>query len=191
MASNRHLGRIIVLQSLYEYEFRANAGDKTADIRAIVAKDIEPYAKALGDTEFVYQLAEGISSRFQELDEVLQPMAPEWPLSTIAAIDRNVLRMGLFELSNASTTVPPKVAINEAVELAKEFGSDNSSRFVNGVLGTAYRSIYGDDGKGKAAPTSPTATEDSAADQPAPVADATSTPTEEHHVEEKTEAEDA
>ncbi len=143
MASNRHLGRIIVLQSLYEYEFRAKAGDTSADIDTIVAKDIEPYAKALGDTQFVYQLAEGVSGKFEELDAVLQPMAPEWPLSTIAAIDRNILRIGLYELKYCGDTVPPKVAINEAVELAKEFGSDSSSKFVNGVLGTAYREIYG------------------------------------------------
>ena len=145
MASNRHLGRIIVLQSLYEYEFRTKAGDATADIDTIVAKNIEPYAKALGDTEFVYSLARDVSSRFDALDEVLQPMAPEWPLSTIAAIDRNILRMGLYELQSSSETVPPKVAINEAVELAKAFGSDNSSKFVNGVLGTAYRQIYNEE----------------------------------------------
>jgi len=147
MASNRHLGRIIVLQSLYEYEFRTKAGDKTADIDLIVAKDIEPYAKALGDTEFVYGLARDVSARFAELDEILQPMAPEWPLSTIAAVDRNILRMGLHELQASAETVPPKVAINEAVELAKAFGSENSSKFVNGVLGTAYRQIYGDTSK--------------------------------------------
>ena len=145
MASNRHLGRIIVLQSLYEYEFRAQAGDPTAEIDVIVAKNIEPYAKALGDTEFVYQLARDVSSRFEELDAELQPMAPEWPISTIAAIDRNVLRMGLHELERSAETVPPKVAINEAVELAKAFGSDNSSKFINGVLGTAYRQIYNDE----------------------------------------------
>ncbi len=144
MASNRHLGRIIVLQSLYEYEFRSKAGDATADIDAIVAKDIEPYAKALGDTEFVYTLARDVAGRFEELDTILQPMAPEWPLSTIAAIDRNILRIGLHELQSSSEAVPPKVAINEAVELAKAFGSENSSKFVNGVLGTAYRQIYGD-----------------------------------------------
>ena len=97
MASNRHLGRIIVLQSLYEYEFRTKAGDATAEIDTIVAKNIEPYAKALGDTEFVYSLARAVSGRFKELDEKLQPMAPEWPISTIAAIDRNVLRIGLHE----------------------------------------------------------------------------------------------
>ena len=157
MASNRHLGRIIVLQSLYEYEFRTKAGDATADIDGIVAKNIEPYAKALGDTEFVYTLARAVAGMFQELDERLQPMAPEWPLSTIAAIDRNVLRIGLYELAVCGDSVPPKVAINEAVELAKAFGSDNSSKFVNGVLGTAYRQIYGDtkgeEGQKTAAPS--------------------------------------
>ena len=142
MASNRHLGRIIVLQSLYEYEFRKKAGDPTAEIDVIVAKNIEPYAKALGDTEFVYTLARDVSGRFEELDAELQPMAPEWPISTIAAIDRNGLRIGLHELERSAETVPPKVAINEAVELAKAFGSDNSSKFINGVLGTAYRQIY-------------------------------------------------
>ncbi len=145
MASNRHLGRIIVLQSLYEYEFRTKAGDATANVDSIVAKDIEPYAKALGDTEFVYQLANSVADKFAELDAALQPMAPEWPLETISAVDRNILRMGLYELKYCGDTVPPKVAINEAVELAKEFGADNSSKFVNGVLGTAYREIYGED----------------------------------------------
>lgn len=150
MASNRHLGRIIVLQSLYEYEFRKKAGDTTVDIDTVVAKDIEPYEKALGDTEFVYGLARAVSSQFDELDEILQPMAPEWPLETIAAIDRNVLRMGLYELRNSAETVPPKVAINEAVELAKAFGAENSSKFVNGVLGTAYRQIYESDSSSQA-----------------------------------------
>lgn len=145
MASNRHLGRIIVLQSLYEYEFRKKAGDASADIDVIVAKNIEPYAKALGDTEFVYGLARAVSGEFDELDTILQPLAPEWPISTIAAIDRNVLRMGLYELRSSADSVPPKVAINEAVELAKAFGSDNSSKFINGVLGTAYRQIYNEE----------------------------------------------
>ncbi len=139
MASNRHLGRIISLQSLYEYEFRLKAGDATADIDTIVAKNIEPYSKALGDTEFVYSLSKGVVSNMKKLDEELRPLAPEWPIDTIAAIDRNVLRIGLFELE--SRAVPPKVAINEAVELAKAFGSDNSSKFINGVLGTAFKEL--------------------------------------------------
>ena len=142
MASNRHLGRIIVLQSLYEYEFRTTAADPKVDLNQIIATNIEPYSKALGDTEFVYTLATGVAEHFAELDADLQPLAPEWPISSIAAIDRNTLRMGLYELQYCKDTVPPKVAINEAVELAKAFGSDSSSRFINGVLGTAYRQLY-------------------------------------------------
>ncbi len=141
MASNRHLGRVIVLQSLYEYELRTLAGDPEVDLDKIIAKNIEPYEKALGDTEFVYNLAHKVKDNFETLDQVLQPIAPEWPISSISAIDRNVLRIGLYELSECRDTVPPKVAINEAVELAKGFGSDNSSKFINGVLGTAYKQL--------------------------------------------------
>ena len=141
MASNRHLGRVIVLQSLYEYELRTQAKDPDVDLNIIVAKNIEPYEKALGDTEFVYNLASKVAENFETLDATLAPMAPEWPISSIAAIDRNVLRMGLYELSECRNTIPPKVAINEAVELAKAFGSENSSKFINGVLGTAYKKL--------------------------------------------------
>lgn len=141
MASNRHLGRVIVLQSLYEYELRTLANDPEVDLDTIVAKNIEPYEKSLGDTEFVYSLAHKVVENFEPLDKALTPMAPEWPISSIAAIDRNVLRMGLYELSECRDVIPPKVAINEAVELAKAFGSENSSRFVNGVLGTAYKKL--------------------------------------------------
>jgi len=147
VASNRHLGRIIALQSLYEYEFRSKAGDASADIDSIVAKNIEPYEKALGDVDFVHDLTHGVFDEMDKLDEELQPMAPEWPISSISSIDRNVLRIGLFELTRRKDTVPPKVAINEAVELAKAFGSDNSSKFINGVLGTAYRNIGGEEQK--------------------------------------------
>lgn len=141
MASNRHLGRVIVLQSLYEYELRTLAKDQEVDLDRIIAKDIEPYEKTLGDTEFVYSLAHSVRDNFADLDAALQPMAPEWPISSISAVDRNVLRMGLYELSECRDKVPPKVAINEAVELAKAFGSENSSRFINGVLGTAYKQL--------------------------------------------------
>ena len=141
MASNRHLGRIISLQSLYEYEFRSKAGDASAEIDLIVAKNIIPYEKALGDTEFVYNLSKGVAEKLAELDEELAPLAPEWPIESIAAIDRNILRIGLYELKFCHDKVPPKVAINEAVELAKAFGSENSSKFINGVLGTAFRNL--------------------------------------------------
>ncbi|MBQ6147694.1 transcription antitermination factor NusB [Candidatus Saccharibacteria bacterium] len=141
MASNRHLGRIITLQSLYEYEFRSKAGDASAEIDLIVAKNIVPYEKALGDTEFVYSLSKGVAEKSKYLDEELAPLAPEWPIESIAAIDRNVLRIGLYELEFCHDKVPPKVAINEAVELAKAFGSENSSKFINGVLGTAFKKL--------------------------------------------------
>ncbi len=149
MASNRHLGRVIVLQSLYEYELRTLANDPEVDLDTIVAKNIEPYEKALGDTEFVYSLAHGVAKNFETLDQALQPMAPEWPIASISAIDRNVLRMGLYELSECRDAIPPKVAINEAVELAKAFGADNSSKFINGVLGTAYRELHIEEEEGK------------------------------------------
>ena len=135
MASNRHLGRVIVLQSLYEYELRTLAHDPEVDLDVIVAKNIEPYEKALGDTEFVYNLAHKVAENFEVLDTALAPMAPEWPISSIAAIDRNVLRMGLYELSECGDTIPPKVAINEAVELAKTYSSDEAPAFINGILG--------------------------------------------------------
>ncbi len=142
MASNRHLGRIIALQALYEYEFRMLAHDPSVDIDLITSKDVEIYSEILGDTEFVYSLVHGVLDHLKDLDDALRPMAPEWPLETIAGVDRNILRIGLYELTVKKDEVPPRVAINEAVELAKAFGSDNSSKFVNGVLGAAYRNLY-------------------------------------------------
>lgn len=141
MASNRHLGRIVTLQTLYEYEFRKNAGDETAEIMSILERNLERYGEIIGDQEFVHQLSSGLAKTLAKLDELLQPIAPEWPIAQISAIDRNVLRIGLFELLFMGETVPPKVAINEAIELAKSFGSDNSRSFVNGVLGTAYKEL--------------------------------------------------
>ncbi len=139
MASNRHLGRIVVLQTLYEYEFRLQSKDENANLAEIITRNMSRYEDTIGDKQFVQDLLNGVIERQVELDSKLQPMAPEWPISQIARIDRNVLRIGLFELLYMRETVPPKVAINEAVELAKAFGSDNSSKFINGVLGTAYK----------------------------------------------------
>jgi N utilization substance protein B len=141
MASNRHLGRIVALQTLYEFEFRTQSEDPDVDIDEILARNLERYESAIDDTKFVGDLTKGVIKRTKSLDEILQPMAPEWPLEQIARIDRTVLRLGLYELLHNSKKVPPKVAINEAVELAKAFGSDNSSKFINGVLGTAYRTL--------------------------------------------------
>ncbi len=139
MASNRHLGRIVALQALYELELRRQSGDNSAALDDILKRDVERYRSAIDDIAFVEGLASGVVSQQEELDQQLQPIAPEWPITQIARIDRVILRIGLYELLHHQDTVPPRVAINEAIELAKAFGSDNSSRFVNGVLGTAYR----------------------------------------------------
>ena len=144
MASNRHLGRIVALQTLYEYEFRQEVGDSDVDRAAIVARNLEKYQSSVDDVGFVEQLVSGVIKHQAEIDAALQPLAPEWPLEQVARIDRSVLRLGLYELVFAEEKVPPKVVINEAVELAKAFGSDNSGKFVNGVLGTAYRTLVED-----------------------------------------------
>ncbi len=141
MASNRHLGRIVALQSLYEYEFRVQSEDPEVKLDEILSRNLERYESAIDDKKFVKDLVEGVVTKQGELDGKIQPIAPEWPIEQIARIDRGVLRLGLYELLYKGDSVPPKVAINEAVELAKAFGSDNSSKFINGVLGTAYRSL--------------------------------------------------
>ncbi|HPQ82462.1 MAG TPA: transcription antitermination factor NusB [Candidatus Saccharimonas sp.] len=144
MASNRHLGRIVALQTLYEFEFRSQSGDPDVNVDEILGRNLARYETAIDDTAFVKDLVEGVLAARDELDAKLQPIAPEWPLEQIARIDRSVLRLGLYELLHRSDKVPPKVAINEAVELAKAFGSDNSSKFINGVLGTAFRTLLGE-----------------------------------------------
>jgi N utilization substance protein B len=138
MASNRHLGRIIALQTLYEEEMRKDADDKSFVIKEVLDRNIARYAEMLDDVEFIRKLVAGVSKEATALDAKLQPVAPEWPIDQIARMDRIVLRIGLYELENEAD-VPPKVVINEAVELAKAFGGDNSSKFVNGVLGTLLR----------------------------------------------------
>jgi N utilization substance protein B len=138
MASNRHLGRIIALQTLYEEELRLEAGDSHLDLDEILKRNIDRYKEMLEDVDFVHQLVRGVSSQAKQLDLKLQPVAPEWPIDQIARMDRLVLRIGLYELEN-EPDVPPKVVINEAVELAKSFGGENSSKFINGVLGTILR----------------------------------------------------
>lgn len=138
MASNRHLGRIIALQTLYEQDFRVDCNDKSFDLDQVIDRNIERYKKTIDDQDFVRKLVRGVDAERRQLDELLQPVAPEWPIEQIARMDRVVLRIGAYELMHEHD-VPPKVVINEAVELAKAFGGDNSSKFINGVLGTLYR----------------------------------------------------
>ncbi len=138
MASNRHLGRIVAMQTLYEYDFRTDA-DSQGDKTDILARNLHEFESAIDDTNFVHDLVEGVEGNQAHIDGVIAPAAPEWPVEQIAKIDKIILRIGVYELL-IKKEVPPKVAINEAVELAKAFGGENSSKFVNGVLGTIYRS---------------------------------------------------
>jgi N utilization substance protein B len=138
MASNRHLGRIVALQTLYEQDFRREAGDTSFDLGLVLKRNIARYESTVDDVYFIEELVKGVAKHESALDEQLHPLAPEWPIDQIARMDRVILRMGLYELVYEAD-VPPKVVINEAVELAKAFGGDNSSKFINGVLGTALR----------------------------------------------------
>ena len=137
MASNRHLGRIVAMQTLYEFDFRNGEGDPI-ELAPILQRNLDEFRTSIDDTNFVEDVVEGVHKSVSKIDGVIAPAAPEWPVEQIAKIDKIILRIGVYELI-IKRDVPPKVAINEAVELAKTFGGENSSKFVNGVLGTIYR----------------------------------------------------
>ena len=118
--------------------------DYTALLQDLVASAREKTTSAIDDIKFIEQLIQGVLDNQDSLDSKLVPLAPDWPIEQISRIDRAVLRLGLYELVHSGDKTPHKVVINEAVELAKEFGSDNSCKFVNGVLGTAYRTLVED-----------------------------------------------
>lgn len=142
--ANRHLSRSIVLQTLFEWDL--NDIDKK-DIKTVLDRNVEEFAENKTDTPFMARLLDGILGKQTELDQVIEKAAPDWPIDRISPVDRNILRLGLYELLFADRKeVPAKVAINEAIELAKQFGGENSSRFVNGVLGAVYKEI-GEPGK--------------------------------------------
>ena len=140
MASNRHLGRIVALQTLYEQDFRRECNDAAFSLADVLVRNIGRYSETIEDKDFIERLVQGTTDKQEALDDVIRPVAPEWPIEQIARMDRVILRMGVFELMH-DASVPPKVVINEAVELAKAFGGDNSSKFINGVLGTVLRNI--------------------------------------------------
>ncbi|MFH1461098.1 MAG: transcription antitermination factor NusB [Patescibacteria group bacterium] len=142
--ANRHLSRSIAMQSLYEWDFK---GRNHQQLKEIVEKNIKEFGPGLENNDFVWQLINGVTENLAKLDRIIEKSAPEWPLDQITIVDRNVLRIGLHELLFGNREeVPPKVAINEAIELAKTFGGESSGRFINGVLGTVYREI-GEPGK--------------------------------------------
>jgi transcription antitermination protein NusB len=138
MSANRHLGRIVALQTLYEQDFRREVNDPGLDLEEVLARNIARYEETIEDKAFIEALVRGVDQKQNELDDIIRPVAPEWPIEQIARMDRTILHIGIYELV-FEEGVPPKVAINEAVELAKAFGGDNSSKFINGVLGTVLR----------------------------------------------------
>ena len=149
--SNRHLSRSIAMQSLYEWDFlnsmvfnqnadELSAGKKIMELSKIVECNIKKLKPGEENENFTLELIDGICKNLKEIDEIIKKAAPEWPLGQIAIVDRNVLRIGIYELMFSNQEkVPPKVAINESIELAKAFGGKSSGKFVNGVLGTLYR----------------------------------------------------
>lgn len=142
--ANRHLSRSIVLQSLFEWDL--NAIEKK-HVGNVLERNVAEFAPNKTDLPFMERLLDGILGKQSELDLIIEKAAPDWPIDRISPVDRNILRLGLYELLFADRgEVPAKVAINEAIELAKQFGGENSSRFVNGVLGAVYKEI-GEPGK--------------------------------------------
>ena len=126
------------MQSLYEWDFSG----RKPDLTKTVEKNLREFGPGLENPSFTWQLVTGVIQYLQKIDKIIEKAAPEWPINQISIIDRNVLRIGLYELLYADkAAVPPKVAINESIELAKSFGGESSGKFINGVLGTVYKEI--------------------------------------------------
>jgi len=136
--ASRHLLRSIAMQSLYEWDFSGKKGD----LEKIIKKNTEEFGPGLEDTSLVWQIITGVVKHLFSINKIIEKAAPEWPIDQITIVDRNILRIGLYELLYANKAeVPPKVAINEAIELAKSFGGESSGKFVNGVLGTVFKEL--------------------------------------------------
>jgi N utilization substance protein B len=134
--ANRHLSRTVAMQSLFEWDFN----NQQDDLNVIVKNHLKEHGSQVDDNAFIFELAEGVQKNLPAIDEIIVKHAPEWPIAQIPPVDRNVLRVGVYELMFLKQ-VPPKVAINEAVELGKTFGGESSGKFVNGVLGTLYKEL--------------------------------------------------
>lgn len=133
MASNRHFARILLMQALYEWQQR-----DTEDLAQIIERHLAKHEFEENNLKFIHKAIAGLKRHMEEIDAIITASAPEWPIPQIAQVDLSILRLSIFELI-FDDEVPPKAAINEAVELAKAFGGENSSKFVNGVLGTVFR----------------------------------------------------
>ncbi|MFT5281028.1 MAG: N utilization substance protein B [Flavobacteriaceae bacterium] len=137
--ANRHLSRSIALQTIFEWDFKGMPQDGVTEI---LARNITEFAPGLEDVDFIETIMNLVVAKRTVVEEIIEKAAPDWPLAKINAVDRSILRLGLTELLFGDySDVPPKVAINEAIELAKTFGGDSSGRFINGVLGAVYREM--------------------------------------------------
>lgn len=136
--SNRHLARTLAMQTLFEWDFR---GQQQERIDGSLAHNMHEFAPDFDDHGFAERLIHGVIKHQKEIDQLIVAFAPQWPLAQITIVDRNILRIGIFELKFSKGEVPPKVAINEAIELAKSFGGESSGKFVNGVLGSIYKEM--------------------------------------------------
>lgn len=142
--ATRHLIRSVILQSLYEWDFYSH----NRSLPDILERNLEEFAPGIDEPEFAWKILERLVKNLNTIDQLIVKAAPDWPLERIANVDRNILRIGLSELLYADPNeVPSKVAINEAIELAKGYGGPNSARFVNGVMGTVYREVVSKTGK--------------------------------------------
>ncbi|MFH1508637.1 MAG: transcription antitermination factor NusB [bacterium] len=140
--ANRHLLRTIVMQSLYEWDVK---GCDNSLMDEIIQHNMKEFAPGSDKDEYVDITVQGVLKNLENINSIIIKAAPEWPLEQITIVDRNILRIGIFEMQY-SGDIPPKVAINEAIELAKTFGGSSSGKFVNGVLGTIYRDMEEKDG---------------------------------------------
>jgi len=126
------------MQSLFEWDFYG----KTGDLAEILQRNLDEFGPGLEEKGFASELTAGVIGKMGTIDKIIEKAAPQWPIDQISVVDRNILRLGLFELIfEDKKAVPPKVAINEAIELAKNFGGESSGKFVNGVLGTIYKEM--------------------------------------------------
>ncbi|HSR89337.1 MAG TPA: transcription antitermination factor NusB [Candidatus Udaeobacter sp.] len=135
--SNRHLARSIAMQALFEWDFREQPPET---LPVIIDRDLKEFGPGLDETKFAKKIIEDVHQNIKEIDALISKYAPQWPIEQITIIDRNVLRIGIYELK-FNQEVPPKVAINEAIELAKNFGGPASGKFINGVLGAIYKDM--------------------------------------------------
>ena len=133
---SRHQLRLFAVQILYEWDFYHHNDER---LGRIMTARLEPYELEKEDRQFVDHLVKGVQGLLSQIDKILQKAAPQWSVERMSLVDRNILRLGIFEL--LSDDVPPRVAINEAIELGKDFSGPTAGKFVNGVLGTIYEEM--------------------------------------------------